>query len=236
MLLRSITKHVKDQNWFAVVLDFLIVVVGILIAFQITNWNDERADAAKYAQLVQRLTEEFKVLETEWADDAVQYTSTLNASGALIKLLRAGNPPTDDALLRESLYYANHFYETPSLSAAYQELIASGGLALISNQALREALFKYGDLHERLDRRISISLNSILDPYSNYLEAVEWSEDPDDWVSPDTAIESYDWVKLVKSKSELQAWQAHQVDGARNVKLIHEEIKKILTLLERDVN
>ena len=44
MLLRSITKHVKDQNWFAVALDFFIVVVGILIAFQITNWNEARAD------------------------------------------------------------------------------------------------------------------------------------------------------------------------------------------------
>ena len=40
MLLRRITKHVKDQNWFAVALDFFIVVAGILIAFQITNWNE----------------------------------------------------------------------------------------------------------------------------------------------------------------------------------------------------
>lgn len=40
MLLRRIITHVKDQNWFAVVLDFVIVVLGILIAFQITNWAD----------------------------------------------------------------------------------------------------------------------------------------------------------------------------------------------------
>ncbi|NNC37412.1 MAG: hypothetical protein HKO02_08140 [Hyphomonadaceae bacterium] len=45
MLLRSLTKHVKDQNWFAVFLDFFIVVTGILIAFQITNWNEAREDA-----------------------------------------------------------------------------------------------------------------------------------------------------------------------------------------------
>ena len=33
MLLRSLTKHVKDQNWFAVALDFFIVVIaGILVA------------------------------------------------------------------------------------------------------------------------------------------------------------------------------------------------------------
>ena len=43
MLLRSMTQHVKDQNWFAVGLDFLIVIVGILIAFQITDWHEERA-------------------------------------------------------------------------------------------------------------------------------------------------------------------------------------------------
>lgn len=42
MLLGSISKHVKDQNWFAVALDFVIVVAGILIAFQITNWSEER--------------------------------------------------------------------------------------------------------------------------------------------------------------------------------------------------
>ena len=44
MILRRITKHVRDQNWFAVFLDFFIVVAGILIAFQITNWNEGRAD------------------------------------------------------------------------------------------------------------------------------------------------------------------------------------------------
>ena len=43
MLLRSLTKHVKDQNWFAVFLDFFIVVAGILIAFQINSWSDRQA-------------------------------------------------------------------------------------------------------------------------------------------------------------------------------------------------
>ena len=46
MLLRRISKHVKDQNWFAVALDFVIVVAGILIAFQVTNWNETRQENA----------------------------------------------------------------------------------------------------------------------------------------------------------------------------------------------
>ena len=55
MLLRSITKHVKDQNWFAVALDFFIVVVGILIAFQITNWNEERSNGQLRVSYLERL-------------------------------------------------------------------------------------------------------------------------------------------------------------------------------------
>ncbi len=61
MILRSITKHVKDQNWFAVVLDFVIVVVGILIAFQITNWSEARQDKLIYDQARTRVIEEAQV-------------------------------------------------------------------------------------------------------------------------------------------------------------------------------
>lgn len=58
MILRSITKHVRDQNWFAVGLDFVIVVVGILIAFQISNWSAARQDNLIYAQARVRVIEE----------------------------------------------------------------------------------------------------------------------------------------------------------------------------------
>ena len=56
MLLRRITQHVKDQNWFAVGLDFVIVVAGILIAFQITNWNEARGDRQREAQILRDIS------------------------------------------------------------------------------------------------------------------------------------------------------------------------------------
>ena len=42
MLLRRITEHVRAQNWFAVGIDFVIVVVGVFIGIQVSNWNDKR--------------------------------------------------------------------------------------------------------------------------------------------------------------------------------------------------
>ncbi|MEM9014353.1 MAG: hypothetical protein AAGB02_04515 [Pseudomonadota bacterium] len=44
MILRRITEHVKAQNWTAVALDFVIVVVGVFIGIQVSNWNDGRLE------------------------------------------------------------------------------------------------------------------------------------------------------------------------------------------------
>jgi len=47
MILRRITEHVKAQNWFAVWIDFLIVVVGVFVGLQVSNWNDARSRLQK---------------------------------------------------------------------------------------------------------------------------------------------------------------------------------------------
>lgn len=42
MFLRRISQHVKAQNWFAVVLDFVIVVIGVGVAMYGQQWLSER--------------------------------------------------------------------------------------------------------------------------------------------------------------------------------------------------
>lgn len=47
MILRRLSKHVNDQNWFAVVLDFFIVVIGVgaaLMGQQALSTSQQRAD------------------------------------------------------------------------------------------------------------------------------------------------------------------------------------------------
>jgi len=58
MLLRRITQHVKDQNWFAVGLDFVIVVVGIWVALMVGQWSDQRQTRVSLAQAEQAIHSE----------------------------------------------------------------------------------------------------------------------------------------------------------------------------------
>ena len=58
MLLRRLTKHVKDQNWFAIGIDFLIVVIGVFIGIQVANWNENNADRREERIILKRLYEQ----------------------------------------------------------------------------------------------------------------------------------------------------------------------------------
>lgn len=51
MILQTVTNHIKDQNWFAVSVDVLVVIVGIFLGLQVTNWQadiTEQKTAEKY--------------------------------------------------------------------------------------------------------------------------------------------------------------------------------------------
>jgi len=49
MILRRITQHVQAQNWFAVALDFVIVVIGVGVAMIGQQWLSDRQQRADMA-------------------------------------------------------------------------------------------------------------------------------------------------------------------------------------------
>ena len=58
MLLRRVMEHVTAQNWFAVGIDFVIVVVGVVIGIEVANWNDVRNNKAGLTASLERLDKE----------------------------------------------------------------------------------------------------------------------------------------------------------------------------------
>ena len=143
MLLRSLTKHVKDQNWFAVVLDFFIVVAGILIAFQITNWSDARGDRIHTGNILVRLEQDFQQKLDRTDRSLTTHEANLAATGRLIRGIR------QKRLVEETLpidiNIATGFTVPPGPSTAYMELVADGRLQLIQSDELRRALSLYND-------------------------------------------------------------------------------------------
>lgn len=146
MRLRAIPKHIKDQNWFAVALDFFIVVAGILIAFQITNWSEARGDKVREQQIIERLHSDFVALGQE-TQEKIEFMEPLIVTIEETKQLIIDGPTDMD------LQSIQSFYETafslPAISGqsdSYEQLVSSGDMNLLRDARLREALVGHASL------------------------------------------------------------------------------------------
>ena len=58
MILRRVIQHVRKQEWSAIVIDFIIVVVGVYMGIELGNWNEDRDAQADYQLALDRLSVE----------------------------------------------------------------------------------------------------------------------------------------------------------------------------------
>ncbi len=58
MILRRIIAHVRKQEWTAIAIDFVIVVAGVFVATQVTDWNNARQARVEYRGALERLNAE----------------------------------------------------------------------------------------------------------------------------------------------------------------------------------
>ena len=144
MLLRRMMEHLKSQNWFAVVLDLLIVIVGVFLGFQVNAWNEARKNKAEENAALLRLQSEAEQVVAYWNYE-VKSERRLNENRlVLLEVLDAGamaesqQATVDDAILRLGHY--PHFNPPRTV---YDELVASGGLATISDSDVRHSVAAY---------------------------------------------------------------------------------------------
>lgn len=143
MLLRSITEHVRTQNWSAIWIDLVIVVVGVFLGIQVSNWNDARLESRRGEYFSARLRED---IEREFgALDFIHdyYSIVYDYGRTAIGLFDAGDPAQDNRFV-VSAYNASQFITANPIRATFDELIATGGLQLLRDPRLRNgALFLY---------------------------------------------------------------------------------------------
>lgn len=96
MLLRRITQHVKAQNWFAVAIDFVIVIVGVFIGIQVANWNDERVKAQTETELLVALRAEITASIDTTNARVESYTQVADAAKRSLKFLATNEACNSD--------------------------------------------------------------------------------------------------------------------------------------------
>ncbi|NRA30887.1 MAG: hypothetical protein HRU11_11600 [Parvularculaceae bacterium] len=55
MILQRVSKAVREQNWFTVAIELMIVTTGVFLGIQFGNWNEQRADDRREQAYLERL-------------------------------------------------------------------------------------------------------------------------------------------------------------------------------------
>lgn len=180
MLLRRITEHVREQNWLAIVLDFIIVVMGVFVGLQVSNWNDLQKRKAGEIETLERLLEETENAVVYW-QGVVESSARDNVNREIfIRDLHQGVLPQedrdafDDAILRMGFYPAIF-----APRAVYNELIASGGLQLVSDPAAREAISASGMSYDLIQGQLIQFRTNLPELFSTMKGRVFSVYDPD---------------------------------------------------------
>ncbi|MDX1625283.1 MAG: hypothetical protein R3323_02110 [Wenzhouxiangellaceae bacterium] len=137
MILRSLTRHVRAQNWFAVGLDFLIVVVGIFVGLQVTEWNERRQVIAREGEYLVRLREDLGVMRDEL--DVLMERADGRSARAL-DVFRALERCDRELASDEDFDLTFAGYQNQRTIAivdrTYDEMVASGALAAMADREL----------------------------------------------------------------------------------------------------
>jgi hypothetical protein len=158
LILRSVLRHVRDQNWFAVFLDFLIVVVGVFIGIQVANWNDERREAALGVAYLERLGDDLVAMETHLEDTIEDLQDSHSLSAALLD--SASQPDVDDTeLTKATRAFITTGWSTPNLTmidTVFEDLSSTGNFGLIDEAIWQQVSTYYAGL-ERLIKGLEIN-------------------------------------------------------------------------------
>jgi hypothetical protein len=144
MILRRVVEHAKTENWFAVTLDFFIVVIGVFVGIEVANWNQARQDRQEerryYGQLLVDLQGDLGVFSraekrADMYDEAAQLV--------IDRLGGKAPPKVSPGRMAMAIHKAGWVYIPYASRGTYNELVSTGNLGLLRSSELKSEIANY---------------------------------------------------------------------------------------------
>ncbi|WP_339748116.1 hypothetical protein [uncultured Maricaulis sp.] len=176
MIFSRIIHHLKTQNWTAVAIEFVIVIAGVVLGFQVTAWNEERQDRIQEGAYLARLHAEIVDAEAGRLGLLDNVTRRVDHASAVVEVIYDGRDPATlpdgacTSISRLGIFYLEG-YALPTLD----ELLATGNLGIIGDDALRRALISYRGFADTAADRFSdirVDMPNLVRPYPHLFSTV----------------------------------------------------------------
>lgn len=153
MILRRISTALRRQDWITVLIEIGIVVIGLLIGLQINNWNEARVEKQAERKFLERLHAEIIATEDDlggFSDIVGRRDTALKAAAGVV----FGNDQQAELTGGQCVaMFLSHAYNFPPTDLpTIREILSAGQLNVISDDALRAALSRMGQINARAEK------------------------------------------------------------------------------------
>jgi hemoglobin-like flavoprotein len=137
MILRRLAHSIRRQDWVAVAIEFVIVVAGIFVGLQVTDWNEQRQLRERELNYLERLAEDLARMAEEF-DEILERGGGRNAMA--MRAFRALEQCDPSLATAEDFDVTLAGYQSQRtaaiISRTYDEMVSSGALAAMADQQL----------------------------------------------------------------------------------------------------
>ncbi|MDX1455820.1 MAG: DUF6090 family protein, partial [Gammaproteobacteria bacterium] len=140
MFLHRIANALRKQDWTTVAIEFVIVVVGVFIGVQVSNWNADQQELRNAESYQARIIDDVRT-DIDTLDGRIAYYQAVNQHlMATIAALDTDQPDFAEKLGKDFIinaYQGTQLWQFRESSDTYTELIASGKIHLFGDSELR---------------------------------------------------------------------------------------------------
>lgn len=138
MILRRLSQSLRDQNWTAICIEFVLLVAGVFLGIQVANWNAEREGNKKSTGFTEKLVEDLRHESWRYQFLLEYYRDVRQAAENTVGELTGKTPLSNEEFLVNA-YRASQYKGGASRRTTYDELVSTGNIGLIKDQKIRSA-------------------------------------------------------------------------------------------------
>lgn len=172
MILRRLAAAIAEQNWFTVLLEIVIVVVGIYLGLQASEWSQNREDRRAEIVYLERIAADLEASLTQTAISQEFQTRHARYGALVLQALRRCDLQSNERdQFASGIYLVAKHNAAAFVQASLQELLSAGRLTIIRNSSLRQMLVEMLQLYDdHLFYMSDVQLR--VAPHVNYIDSV----------------------------------------------------------------
>ena len=142
---RRIRQKLLSENKFSKYLiyaigEIVLVMIGILLALQVNNWNNDRIEANREQTILRNLRSDFKDNITELNRIYDGTEASYRSAVRILEIIKDDGPINPEEINSLLNSIVNGFFSLDLNAASIDELINSGSLSIIKDVELREQI------------------------------------------------------------------------------------------------